>query len=93
MLVFSFISDTKRAVGLLKQYQASLTSPEEQTLKTSVEKVSSIFGSHLFQALLGEGCFCVWLSKQIMINCHYLGLYHLIPVHSIPSKMFQEATL
>ncbi|KAI2656851.1 Glycerophosphodiester phosphodiesterase domain-containing protein 5 [Labeo rohita] len=46
--------DTKRAVGLLKQYQASLTSPEEQALKTSVEKVSSIFGSHLFQALLGE---------------------------------------
>uniref|UniRef100_A0A8C1NBM7 Discs, large homolog 3 (Drosophila) n=1 Tax=Cyprinus carpio TaxID=7962 RepID=A0A8C1NBM7_CYPCA len=59
MIVFYFISDTKRAVGLLKQYQASLTSPEEQALKTSVEKVSSIFGSHLFQALLGEVCFCV----------------------------------
>lgn len=59
MLVFSFISDTKRAVGLLKQYHTSLTSPEEQALKTSVEKVSCIFGSHLFQALLGEVCFCV----------------------------------
>ncbi len=58
-LVISFISDTKRAVGLLNQYQASLTSPEEQVLKTSVEKVSSVFGSHLFQALLGEVCFCV----------------------------------
>uniref|UniRef100_A0A8C1L1A9 Discs, large homolog 3 (Drosophila) n=1 Tax=Cyprinus carpio TaxID=7962 RepID=A0A8C1L1A9_CYPCA len=69
------------------------TSPEEQALKTSVEKVSSIFGSHLFQALLGEVCFCVWLSKQIMINFHYLGLYHLIPVHSTLSKMFQEAML
>ncbi|KAA0709399.1 Glycerophosphoinositol inositolphosphodiesterase GDPD2 [Triplophysa tibetana] len=46
--------DTKRAVGLLKQYQAGLTSPEEQSLKISVEKVSAIFGSHLFQALLGE---------------------------------------
>ncbi|XP_026081042.1 disks large homolog 3-like isoform X3 [Carassius auratus] len=44
--------DTKRAVGLLKQYQASLTSPEEQALKTSVENISSIFSSHLFQALL-----------------------------------------
>lgn len=55
----SFISDTERAVGLLKQYQAGLTSPEEQSLKISVEKVSAIFGSHLFQALLGEVCFCV----------------------------------
>jgi len=59
MLVLSFISDTKRAVGLLKQYQASLTSPDEQALKTSVEKVSTIFGSHLFHALLGEVCFSV----------------------------------
>nr|XP_055034750.1 disks large homolog 3 isoform X9 [Misgurnus anguillicaudatus] len=30
--------DTKRAVGLLKQYHESLTNPEEQALKTSVEK-------------------------------------------------------
>lgn len=59
MLFLSFISDTKRAAGLLKQYQANLSSPEEQALKSSVEKVSTIFGSHLFQALLGEVCFCV----------------------------------
>nr|XP_055034753.1 disks large homolog 3 isoform X11 [Misgurnus anguillicaudatus] len=32
------LSDTKRAVGLLKQYHESLTNPEEQALKTSVEK-------------------------------------------------------
>lgn len=47
-------ADTERAVGLLKQYQANLTSPEEQALKTSVGKVSAILGSHLFQALLGK---------------------------------------
>uniref|UniRef100_A0A8C8DYK9 Discs, large homolog 3 (Drosophila) n=1 Tax=Oryzias sinensis TaxID=183150 RepID=A0A8C8DYK9_9TELE len=51
---FSCEADTERAVGLLKQYQANLTSPEEQALKTSVGKVSAILGSHLFQALLGK---------------------------------------
>lgn len=46
-------ADTERAVGLLRRYQADLTSPEEQTLKNSVGKVSAILDSHLFQALLG----------------------------------------
>ncbi|KAF4104782.1 hypothetical protein G5714_014113 [Onychostoma macrolepis] len=61
--------DTKRAVGLLNQYQASLTSPEEQALKTSVEKVSSIFGSHLFQALLDiQECYEVTLQMNAAQN-------------------------
>lgn len=47
-------ADTERAVGLLRQYQANLTSPDEQALKTSVDKVSAILGSQLFQALLGK---------------------------------------
>lgn len=47
-------TDTKRAAGLLRQYQANLTSPEEQALKNSVGKVSAILGSQLFQALLGK---------------------------------------
>lgn len=47
-------ADTERAVGLLRRYQANLTSPEEQALKTSVGKVSAILGSQLFQALLGK---------------------------------------
>lgn len=47
-------ADTERAVGLLRRYQANLTSPEEQTLKNSVGKVSAILGSQLFQALLGK---------------------------------------
>ncbi|XP_072768593.1 disks large homolog 3 isoform X2 [Nerophis lumbriciformis] len=55
--------DTERAVGLLRRYQASLTSPEEQTLKTSVGKVSSILGSQLFQALLDiQECYEVTLQ-------------------------------
>lgn len=47
-------TDTERAVGLLRRYQANLTSPDEQTLNNSVGKVSAILGSQLFQALLGK---------------------------------------
>ncbi|XP_041652934.1 disks large homolog 3 isoform X7 [Cheilinus undulatus] len=55
--------DTERAVGLLRRYQATLTSPEEQALKTSVGKVSSILGSQLFQALLDiQECYEVTLQ-------------------------------
>ncbi|KAM6923902.1 disks large homolog 3 isoform 3-T3 [Xenentodon cancila] len=56
-------SDTERAVGLLRQYQANLNSPEEQALKTSVGKVSAILGSQLFQALLDiQECYEVTLQ-------------------------------
>ncbi|XP_051277034.1 disks large homolog 3 isoform X2 [Dicentrarchus labrax] len=56
-------SDTERAVGLLRRYQANLTSPEEQTLRTSVDKVSAILGSQLFQALLDiQECYEVTLQ-------------------------------
>ncbi|KAL2077219.1 hypothetical protein ACEWY4_026723 [Coilia grayii] len=55
--------DTERAVGLLSQYQASLTRPEEQALKNNVGKVSAIFGSQLFQALLDiQECYEVTLQ-------------------------------
>ncbi|KAM4621275.1 disks large homolog 3 isoform 1-T1 [Polymixia lowei] len=61
--------DTERAVGLLRQYQANLTSPEEQALKTSVGKVSAIFGSRLFQALLDiQECYEVTLQLNMEQN-------------------------
>uniref|UniRef100_W5JXY3 Discs large MAGUK scaffold protein 3 n=2 Tax=Astyanax mexicanus TaxID=7994 RepID=W5JXY3_ASTMX len=61
--------DTERAVGLLKQYQASLTSPEEQALRTSVGKVSAIFGSQLFKALLDiQECYEVTLQLNTTEN-------------------------
>ncbi|XP_018515731.1 disks large homolog 3 isoform X1 [Lates calcarifer] len=57
--------DTERAVQLLRQYQANLTSPEEQALKTSVGKVSAILGSQLFQALLDiQECYEVTLQQN-----------------------------
>ncbi|XP_005997202.1 disks large homolog 3 isoform X2 [Latimeria chalumnae] len=45
-------TDTEHAVELLGQCQARLTTPEEQPLRSAIEKVSSIFKSDLFQALL-----------------------------------------
>ncbi|XP_072732692.1 disks large homolog 3 isoform X6 [Ciconia boyciana] len=44
--------DTERAVEILTRYQSTLRSPEEQELKASIGKVSHIFQSELFQALL-----------------------------------------
>ncbi|KAM9833931.1 disks large homolog 3 isoform X1 [Syngnathus typhle] len=57
---------TERAAGLLRRYQASLTSPDEQALKTSVGKVSAILGSQLFQALLDiQECYEVTLQLNV----------------------------
>uniref|UniRef100_A0A8D0KWZ9 L27-1 domain-containing protein n=1 Tax=Strix occidentalis caurina TaxID=311401 RepID=A0A8D0KWZ9_STROC len=47
-------ADTERAVEILTRYQSTLRSPEEQELKASIGKVSHIFQSELFQALLGK---------------------------------------
>lgn len=46
--------DTERAVEILTRYQSTLCSPEEQELKASIGKISHIFQSELFQALLGK---------------------------------------
>ncbi|NXF01404.1 DLG1 protein, partial [Smithornis capensis] len=46
--------DTERAVEILTRYQSTLQSPEEQELKASIGKVSHVFQSELFQALLGK---------------------------------------
>ncbi|NXL93709.1 DLG1 protein, partial [Alectura lathami] len=44
--------DTERAVEILTRYQSTLRSPEEQELKASIGRISHIFQSELFQALL-----------------------------------------
>uniref|UniRef100_A0A8B9GF87 L27-1 domain-containing protein n=1 Tax=Amazona collaria TaxID=241587 RepID=A0A8B9GF87_9PSIT len=49
---------TERAVEILTRYQSTLRSPEEQELKASIGKVSHIFRSELFQALLGKALPC-----------------------------------
>ncbi|XP_015715456.1 disks large homolog 3 isoform X2 [Coturnix japonica] len=46
------VQDTERAVEILTRYQSTLHSPEEQELKASIGKISHIFQSELFQALL-----------------------------------------
>ncbi|XP_034034742.1 disks large homolog 2 [Thalassophryne amazonica] len=44
--------DTARALGLLEDYCSKLRRPEEQHLKTAIQKVMAIFKSNLFEALL-----------------------------------------
>ncbi|KAK5859292.1 hypothetical protein PBY51_003370 [Eleginops maclovinus] len=46
--------DTARALGLLEEYCTKLRRPEEQQLKTAIQRVMGIFKSNLFGALLGE---------------------------------------
>uniref|UniRef100_A0A8B9JHB1 L27-1 domain-containing protein n=1 Tax=Astyanax mexicanus TaxID=7994 RepID=A0A8B9JHB1_ASTMX len=47
-------SDTTRALGLLEDYCSKLKKPEEQQLKSAIQRVVGIFRSSLFQALIGE---------------------------------------
>uniref|UniRef100_A0A8D0C6R7 Discs large MAGUK scaffold protein 3 n=1 Tax=Scleropages formosus TaxID=113540 RepID=A0A8D0C6R7_SCLFO len=56
--------DTERAVVLLRSYEAHLTGPEEQELRSSMEKVSAILASPLFHALLGK-------SRLSSLTCTY----------------------
>ncbi|XP_056140906.1 disks large homolog 2 isoform X1 [Lampris incognitus] len=44
--------DTARALGLLEEYCSKLKKPEEQQLKTAIQRVMMIFKSNLFEALL-----------------------------------------
>ncbi|AWP00569.1 putative disks large -like 1-like [Scophthalmus maximus] len=44
--------DTARALGLLDEYCTKLRKPEEQQLKTAIQRVMGIFKSNLFEALL-----------------------------------------
>lgn len=47
-------ADTTRALGLLEEYCTKLKQPEEQQLKTAIQRVMGIFHSNLFGALLGK---------------------------------------
>ncbi|XP_023656254.1 disks large homolog 3-like isoform X13 [Paramormyrops kingsleyae] len=67
-------TDTKRAVELLKQYEATLTGPEEQSLRINMGKVSAVFNSQLFQALMDiQECYEVTLSLNSMQNGQVAG--------------------
>ncbi|KAG8008096.1 Synaptotagmin-like protein 2, partial [Nibea albiflora] len=55
-------TDTARALGLLEEYCTKLRKPEEQQLKTAIQRVMGIFQSNLFEALLGNTALCVKTS-------------------------------
>lgn len=56
-------ADTARALGLLEEYCTKLRKPEEQQLKTAIQRVMGIFQSNLFEALLGKS-----KEKQLMFS-------------------------
>uniref|UniRef100_A0A8C8JQS0 Uncharacterized protein n=1 Tax=Oncorhynchus tshawytscha TaxID=74940 RepID=A0A8C8JQS0_ONCTS len=59
-MTFSLLNNilTARALGLLEDYCAKLRKPEEQQLKTAIQRVMGVFKSSLFQALLGKSKAC-----------------------------------
>lgn len=68
-------ADTARALGLLEEYCTKLRRPEEQQLKTAIQRVMGIFKSNLFEALLGESVKhnqsiqqLRW-SVKVLLNC------------------------
>ncbi|NWU01701.1 DLG1 protein, partial [Urocynchramus pylzowi] len=68
--------DTERAVEILTRYQSTLRSPEEQELKASIGKVSHIFQSELFQALLDIHEFYDFTLRSAPEQSPSLDAYH-----------------
>ncbi|NXA65373.1 DLG1 protein, partial [Mohoua ochrocephala] len=68
--------DTERAVEILTRYQSTLRSPEEQELKASIGKVSHIFQSELFQALLDIHEFYDFTLRSAPLQSPSLDAHH-----------------
>lgn len=65
-------ADTARALGLLEDYCSKLRKPEEQQLKTAIQRVMGIFRSSLFQALLGRSTgYCYSSIHKTIHPCCY----------------------
>ncbi|XP_053329931.1 disks large homolog 3 isoform X2 [Spea bombifrons] len=65
-------TDTQRALHLLSTYYERLCAPEEQHLRTSIQEITRMLGSHLFQALLD-----IQEYYEVMLNCanrHFTGV-------------------
>lgn len=54
VFIIILFSEAHRALELLEEYHAKLTSPQDKQLRSAIERVIGIFKSRLFQALLGE---------------------------------------
>jgi len=53
-VLFFWVTEAHRALELLEEYHAKLTSPQDKQLRAAIERVIRIFKSRLFQALLGK---------------------------------------
>nr|XP_030128854.2 disks large homolog 3 isoform X4 [Taeniopygia guttata] len=84
-------ADTERAVEILTRYQSTLQSPEEQELKASIGKVSHIFQSELFQALLDPERICMSSDRNWAVRQN-MQLHLLLPQHPL-MEAFQVVLL
>ncbi|NWV05270.1 DLG1 protein, partial [Ptilonorhynchus violaceus] len=95
--------DTERAVEILTRYQSTLRSPEEQELKASIGKVSHIFQSELFQALLDIHEFYDFTLRSAPLQSPSLDARHgtarqqhgatgLPHPHVLPHVSFQDSS-
>ncbi|NWQ64229.1 DLG1 protein, partial [Neopipo cinnamomea] len=91
--------DTERAVEILTRYQSTLRSPEEQELKASIGKVSHIFQSELFQALLDIHEFYDFTLRSAPLQSPSLDAHHGtarqqpgLPYPHVPPVSFQGSS-
>ncbi|NWT05005.1 DLG1 protein, partial [Mionectes macconnelli] len=91
--------DTERAVEILTRYQSTLRSPEEQELKASIGKVSHIFQSELFQALLDIHEFYDFTLRSAPLQSPSLDAHHgtarqqpALPCPHVPPVSFQGSS-
>ena len=73
LFFFSFVTEAHRALELLEEYHAKLTSPQDKQLRAAIERVIGIFKSRLFQALLGK-FFQVTFQQEIGLVGGIVGL-------------------
>ncbi|XP_040858645.1 disks large homolog 1 isoform X8 [Ochotona curzoniae] len=91
--------DTQRALHLLEEYRLKLSQTEDRHLRSSIERVISIFQSNLFQALIDIQEFyevtlldnpkCVDRSKQ----CEPIQPVNTWEISSLPSTTVTSETL
>lgn len=60
---FLLFTEAHRALELLEDYHSRLAAPQDRALRIAIERVIRIFKSRLFQALLGESIFYLFIMS------------------------------
>lgn len=95
LLFFITDTDAHRALELLEEYHAKLTSPQDKQLRTAIERVIHIFKSRLFQALLGKWAASVTPSggvegrRSVCVVCAEASSYKALDARHSPIARFE----